>query len=208
MRLRKKGLFMKKVDNLIRKSQNGNFRGGIIRKCLKFNAEAPWASTSKNHNSIVGFKIDTYEHTIKIDVLKGCDPNYNDLFYALLYDRDVRRCIKQIYEKGEDKFIEYHKIFEKTGMSGSSDIFISKAFTIDQFLSLSTKKVLHISCYDKINEAIPKLEIVELVILANFLGFKDISNRKQLKKRVKFSYVFPRLVEELDTFEHEVPKIL
>ena len=199
---------MKKVDNLIRKSQNGNFRGGIIRKCLKFNAEAPWASTSKNHNSIVGFKIDTYEHTIKIDVLKGCDPNYNDLFYALLYDRDVRRCIKQIYEKGEDKFIEYHKIFEKTGMSGSSDIFISKAFTIDQFLSLSTKKVLHISCYDKINEAIPKLEIVELVILANFLGFKDISNRKQLKKRVKFSYVFPRLVEELDTFEHEVPKIL
>ena len=199
---------MKKVDNLIRKSQNGNFRGGIIRKCLKFNAEAPWASTSKDYNSIVGFKLDTYEHTIKIDVLKGCDPNYKDLFTALLYDRDVRRSISQMYKQGEDQFLKYHRIFEKSGMSGASDIFLSKAFTIDQFLSLSTKKVLHISCYDKINQAIPKLEIVELVILANFLGFKDISNRKELRKKAKFSYVFPRLVEELDDFEREVPKIL
>lgn len=208
MRLRKKGLFMKKVDSLIKKAHNGIFRGGMIRKCLKFNAEAPWASTSKNHHSIVGFKLDTYEKKIKINVIKGCDPNYNDLFYALLYDRDVLRCIKQMYEKDEDKFLEYHKIFEKSGMSGSSDIFISKASAVDQFVSISTKKVLHISCYDKINHMMPELEIVELVILANFLGFRDISNRKELRKKAKFSYVFPRLIEELDDFEREVPKIL
>lgn len=199
---------MKKVDSLIKKAHNGIFRGGMIRKCLKFNAEAPWASTSKNRHSIVGFKLDTYENKIKINVIKGCDPNYNDLFYALLYDRDIRRCIKQMYEKGEDKFLEYHKIFEKSGMSGSSDIFISTASTVDQFVSISTKRVLHISCYDKINQMIPELQISEFVILANFLEFRDISNRKELKKKVKFSYIFPRLIEEIDTFEREVPKIL
>ena len=113
-----------------------------------------------------------------------------------------------MYEKDEDKFLEYHKIFEKSGLSGSSDIFISKASAVDQFVSISTKKFLHISCYDKINHMMPELEIVELVILANFLGFRDISNRKELRKKAKFSYVFPRLIEELDDFEREVPKIL
>ena len=200
-----------KNDTLITKASNGKTRRGIIRKCLKFNTEAPWASTSKQQHSIVGFTLDTEELTIKISIIKGCDPKYEDLFYALLYDRDIRRCIKKVSSEdiGDMSFTGRYKIFEKMGSSGCSDIFISHAHEIDRFISVNTRRVLHISCYGKINESMPKLDIWDFIILSNFLGYHDISNRKQLRKNVKFSYIFPRLIEEFwNDFNSEIPIIL
>ena len=123
-----------------------------------------------------------------------------------IFDAGMKFNVENAY--GVDYILpDYHYL--KENEKKINGIFISHAHEIDRFISVNSRRVLHISCYGKINESMPKLDIWDFIILSNFLGYHDISNRKQLRKNVKFSYIFPRLIEEFwNDFNSEIPIIL
>ena len=76
---------------------NGRCRRGVIRKEMRIYGPTTWTDSVY---SIVGVEIDTESKSIRVDFLKGAMPMAENLFLALLADRDVRRLIKEYQELG------------------------------------------------------------------------------------------------------------
>ena len=136
-------------------------------------------------------------------------PYAENLFWALLADRDVRRMIGKYQSEGRT---EKYKIWEITGTSGCEDIFITTGRAIGSFAMTRTKNLCHISQFGRLNEGFgdkkSKMYIGDFVELVAFMGLTDEMRVKTLRKKARVKYVRPKFVEEIDDFKTEVSKIL
>ena len=188
-------------------AKDGNPRWGLIRKEMRIYSPSDWKT---GQYSIVGITIDTTERTIGVEFLMGTMPNAENLFLALLADRDVRRLIKGYQSKqGTKKF----RIWEKEGSSGCTDIFLTTGKKQGWFAITNTKKLCHISQFGRLNEGYGnkenKMDIGEFVELVAFMGLTENMRVQGLRKMAGgVKYIIPKFAEELQDFTTEVSKIL
>lgn len=159
--------------------------------------------------SFVGFKVDAYEKTLSVWHLKGAKPEVDNLFYALLADRDVRRLIKQYQDTGR----KYpYKVWRKWGQSYCMDYFITIGKGIGDFLITDTKKLLHVSMEGKLNQGFGDTEssmyIGDFVELCVAMGLTGNMNRRYLKKLSGVKYILPKLAIELSEYSDLPSNIL
>lgn len=184
---------------------NGRSRRGVIRKEMRIYGPTTWTDSVY---SIVGVEIDTEERSIKLDFLMGAMPMAENLFLALLADRDVRRLIKGYQEIGRCQGQKY-RVWSTTGMSGREDIFLTTGRTVGGFAITRTIKLCHISQFGKLNEGFGSMSIGDFVELAVFMGLTDDMSVKGLRKRAGgVKYLKPKFAEEIADFKEEVSKIL
>ncbi len=187
-------------------------RDGLkVRKEMKIFGETV-GSFSDTHYSIIGLELNKSDETIEIQCLMGAAPVVEALFYTLLADTDVRQMISLYQTKGR----KYpFKVWEKRGLSGARDIFLTYGEKKGNFAVTRTKKLLHISCFGKMNEGFNNysdsdvIYIGDFVELASFLGYaKDMKVESLLEKAGGVEYLPVRKGEEMDDFKNEVTKIL
>lgn len=195
-------------NNMNHPAENGNPRWGRIRKELRLYSPSDW-STSDATYAIVGLEIDTWEKTIEVQFLKGSMPYANNLFLALLADRDVRRLIK---EYQDTKRTTRYKMWSSVGMSGREDIFMTFGYELSGFAVTKTKKLCHISGFGRLNEgfgdAKSQMYIGDFVELVVFMGLTDDMNVRSLRKRAGVKYIRPKFSEEIEDFDTVVSQIL
>lgn len=184
---------------------NGRCRRGIIRKEMRIYGPTTWTDSIQ---STVGVEIDTEERAIKIDFLMGAIPMAENLFLALLADRDVRRLIKEYQEIGRCQGQKY-RVWSTTGRSGREDIFLTTGRSIGGFAKTRTIKLCHISQFGKLNEGFGSMDIGDFVELAVYMGLTDDMSVKGLRKKAGgVKYLKPKFAEEIADFKEEVSKIL
>ena len=201
--LSKKGIEITEANH---PAKDGEHRCGIIRKEMRIYSPSDWNNAKY---SIVGVEIDTWEKTIEVQFLSGTMPYAENLFWALLADRDIRRLISKYQLKGRTK---KYKIWEITGTSGCEDIFITTGRAIGSFAMTRTKNLCHISQFGRLNEGFgdkkSKMYIGDFVEMVVFMGLTDDMRVKSLRKRAGVKYVRPKFKEEIKDFKTEVSKIL
>lgn len=205
--LRRKGIEFSEDGNyetMTHPAEDGKHRYGLIRKEMRIYSPSVWGA---GEYSIVGVTIDTWERNISVDLLMGTAPVAENLFLALLADRDVRRLIKEYQSKGR---VKKYKIWEKEGVSGCEDIFITIANQKEGFAVTNTKKLCHISMNGRLNEGLrEKMYIGDFVELVVFLGLTENMRVQDLRKMAGgVKYIIPKFAEELQDFTTEVSKIL
>lgn len=140
----------------------------VILKPFEIDGVESWCKVSRR--TLCVLKIFPYEMSIEVKVLKGCDPDVNDVMNFILNDNDVRLMIHWYQQRTrKDPFA----IRIGSGISGRRDIFIN--FYDECGLQLKGKHLLHISCYDKVCE-VKKIwigDFVEMVYACNFPRFKS-----------------------------------
>ena len=188
---------------------NGRCRRGVIRKEMRIYGPTTWTDSVY---SIVGVEIDTESKSIRVDFLKGAMPMAENLFLALLADRDVRRLIKEYQELGRWQGQKY-RVWSTTGMSGREDIFLTTGRTVGGFAITRTIKLCHISQFGKLNEGFgdkdSSMYVGDFVELAVYMGLTDDMSVKGLRKRAGgVKYLKPKFAEEIADFKEEVSKIL
>lgn len=184
---------------------NGRCRRGIIRKEMRIYGPTTWTDSIQ---STVGVEIDTEERLIKLDFLMGAIPMAENLFLALLADRDVRRLIKEYQEIGRCQGQKY-RVWSTTGVSGREDIFLTTGRTVGGFAITRTIKLCHISQFGKLNEGFGSMDIGDFVELAVYMGLTDDMSVKGLRKKAGgVKYLKPKFAEEIADFKEEVSKIL
>ena len=188
---------------------NGRCRRGVIRKEMRIYGPTTWTDSVY---SIVGVEIDTESKSIRVDFLKGAMPMAENLFLALLADRDVRRLIKEYQELGRWQGQKY-RIWSTTGMSGREDIFLTTGRTVGGFAITRTIKLCHISQFGKLNEGFgdkdSSMYVGDFVELAVYMGLTDDMSVKGLRKKAGgVKYLKPKFAEEIADFKEEVSKIL
>lgn len=151
-----------------------------------------WASMSeyyndKGHGAIV---IDTCDNTIDVDILSGPDPYVRDIILFLLSDKDVRLMIRK-YQQSRKRDRNY-ALRASTGSSGRQDIYINYYNSLG--LQTGGKKLLHKSCFDKLNEGWIKMQVGDFVELVAFLMEQseaeyDLKDARQLRKLSGCRYV-------------------
>lgn len=211
--LAKKGIKINEENSwntMCHPAKDGQTRWGIIRKEIRIASPTRWGDDEKSLYSIVGIEINTMEDTIGCVHLMGTMPLAKELFLALLADRDVRRLILE-YQKKERQ--ERYKMWEKTGISGCRDIFVTFGEAVGNFAVTRTIKLCHISCFDRLNEGFGnrnnKMYIGDFVELCVYLGLTGNMKVRTLRKRAKVKYLLPRLAEEIDdTYSTKVSQIL
>lgn len=191
-------------------AKDGYHRWGIIRKEIRIASPTRWGDDEKSLYSIVGIEINTMEDTIGCVHLMGTMPLAKELFLALLADRDVRRLILE-YQKKERQ--ERYKMWEKTGISGCRDIFVTFGEAVGNFAVTRTIKLCHISCFDRLNEGFGnrnnKMYIGDFVELCVYLGLTGNMKVRDLRKKAGVKYLLPRLAEEIgDAYSTKVSQIL
>ena len=205
--LSKKGIELSKDRNyetMTHQAKDGKHRYGLIRKEMRIYSPSVWGA---GEYSIVGVTIDTWERNISVDLLMGTAPVAGNLFLALLADRDVRRLIKEYQSKGR---VKKYKIWEKEGVSGCEDIFITIANQKEGFAVTNTKKLCHISMNGRLNEGLrEKIYIGDFVELVVFLGLTENMRVQDLRKMAGgVKYIIPKFVEEVQDFCTDVSEIL
>lgn len=188
---------------------NGRCRRGVIRKEMRIYGPTTWTDSVY---SIVGVEIDTESKSIRVDFLKGAMPMAENLFLALLADRDVRRLIKEYQELGRWQGQKY-RVWSTTGMSGREDIFLTTGRTVGGFAITRTIKLCHISQFGKLNEGFgdkdSSMYVGDFVELAVYMGLTDDMSVKGLRKKAGgVKYLKPKFAEEIADFKEEVSKIL
>lgn len=189
-------------------AKDGENRWGRIRKEMRIYSPSDWG-TCKAIYATIGLEIDTWDQTIEVQFLTGSMPYANNLFLALLSDRDVRRLIVE-YQKTTRK--EKYKIWSSTGMSGREDIFMTYGYKKGRFATTRTIQLCHISGFGRLNEGFgnkeSKMYIGDFVELVVFMGLTEDMNVKSLRKRAGVTYIRPKFVEEISDFNTNVSKIL
>ena len=164
-------------------AKDGETRWGLIRKEIRIKSPATWG-TSNEEYSIVGLEVNTWDNTIGVVHLKGTMPLAKELFWALLADRDVRRLIRE-YQKKERQ--EKYKMWDKTGISGCQDIFMTFGEQVGNFAVTRTIKLCHISCFERLNEGFgdenDRMYIGDFVELCVYLGLTENMRVRDLRKR-------------------------
>lgn len=190
-------------------AKDGETRWGLIRKEIRIKSPATWG-TSNEEYSIVGLEVNTWDNTIGVVHLKGTMPLAKELFWALLADRDVRRLIRE-YQKKERQ--EKYKMWDKTGISGCQDIFMTFGEQVGNFAVTRTIKLCHISCFERLNEGFgdenDRMYIGDFVEFCVYLGLTKNMRVRDLRKKAKVKYLLPRLAEEIDdSYDTKVSQIL
>lgn len=190
-------------------AKDSETRWGLIRKEIRIKSPATWG-TSNEEYSIVGLEVNTWDNTIGVVHLKGTMPLAKELFWALLADRDVRRLIRE-YQKKERQ--EKYKMWDKTGISGCQDIFMTFGEQVGNFAVTRTIKLCHISCFERLNEGFgdenDRMYIGDFVELCVYLGLTKNMRVRDLRKKAKVKYLLPRLAEEIDdSYDTKVSQIL
>lgn len=188
-------------------AQDGCPRGGLIRKEMQIYSPSSWGTCNATYATI-GLEIDTWYNTIKVHFLKGSMPYAENLFWALLADRDIRRLIVKYQESKRD---ELYKIWMTSGVSGREDYFMTVGQKIGGFATTRTKKLCHISGFGRLNEGFgykSKMYIGDFVELVAFMGLTEDMNVKSLRKKAQVKYIRPKFVEEIADFHTTVTKIL
>lgn len=190
-------------------AMKGRCRKGVIRKEMRIYGPTTWTDSIQ---STVGVEIDTEERSIKLDFLMGAVPVAENLFLALLADRDVRRLIKGYQEIGRCQGQKY-RVWSTTGVSGREDIFLTTGRTVGGFAMTRTIKLCHISQFGKLNEGFgdkdSSMYVGDFVELAVYMGLTDDMSVKGLRKRAGgVKYLKPKFAEEIADFKEEVSKIL
>ncbi len=196
-------------NSMCHPAKDGEARWGLIRKEIRIKSPATWG-TSNAEYSVVGLEVNTWDNTIGVVHLKGAMPLAKELFWALLADRDVRRLIRE-YQKKERQ--EMYKMWDKTGISGCQDIFMTFGEQVGNFAVTRTIKLCHISCYDRLNEGFGnrnnEMYIGDFVELCVYLGLTKNMRVRDLRKKAKVKYLLPRLAEEIDdSYDTKVSQIL
>lgn len=181
-------------------------RGGVIRKEFLIKANGWYREKGR---ATIGLEVNYDYMNISVQLLLGQCPDVKDLFSALLADRDVRRLIKKYQEKGR---VKPYKIWMHEGYSGCKDFFITIATKKGSFITTETKKLMHISMYDKMNEGFGDenhcMYIGDFAELYSRLGYATGKSPKELRKSAKVKYIKPRLTSELETYEDSVIKLI
>lgn len=201
--LRRKGI-ESNYGKMTHPAKDGKHRYGLIRKEMRIYSPSVWGA---GKYSIVGVTIDTWERNISVDLLMGTAPIAENLFLALLADRDVRRLIKEYQSKGR---VKKYRIWEKEGVSGCEDIFITIANQKEGFAVTNTKKLCHISMNGRLNEGFrEQMYIGDFVELVVFLGLTENMRVQDLRKMAGgVKYIIPKFVEEVQDFYTDVSEIL
>ena len=190
-------------------AEDGCCRRGIIRKEMRIYGPTTWTDSIY---SIIGIEIDTESSSIKVEFLMGAIPMAENLFLALLADRDVRRLIKEYQEIGRCQGQKY-RVWSTTGVSGREDIFLTTGRTVGGVAMTRTIKLCHISQFGKLNEGFgdkdSSMYIGDFVELAVYMGLTDDMSVKGLRKKAGgVKYLKPKFAEEIADFATEVSKIL
>lgn len=163
----------------------------VILKPFEIDGSSTWVDAKRR--TLCVLRIFPDEMSLEVKVLKGCDPNVDDVMNFILDDKDVRLMIRWYQQRTrKDPFA----IRIGSGMSGRRDIFIN--FYDEYGLQIKGKRLLHISCYDKIYE-VKKIwigDFVEMIYACNFRRFKSTGK-----------YVKPYLAPD-DIVGTEVHKII
>lgn len=123
----------------------------VILKPFEINGSSTWVDAKRRTMCVL--RIFPYEMSLEVEVFKGCDPDVSDMINFILNDSDVRLMIRWYQQRTrKDPFA----INISTGMSGRRDIFIN--FYDNYGLQVKGKRLLHISCYDKISEVKKNLD--------------------------------------------------
>lgn len=149
-----------------------------------------WMGGHYNEKGYGAIVINTYNNTIDVDMLSGPAPYASDIILFLLSDRHVRLMIRK-YQQAH-KRDKYYAIRASTGSSGRQDIYINYYNGLG--LQTGGKKLLHKSCYDKLNEGWIKMPIGDFVELVAFLMEKsdadyDLKDARRLRKLSGCRYV-------------------
>ena len=208
--LRKKGIEIieeRDWENMTHPAKDGKHRWGLIRKEMRIYSPSDWGD---GQYSIVGVAINTFESTIGIESLIGTMPIAENLFLALLADRDVRRLIKEYQSKGRTKKF---RIWAKEGSSGCKDIFITTGRKKGGFAVTNTQRLCHISQFGRLNEGFGNKEsemyIGDFVEMAVLMGLTENMRVQDLRKMAGgVKYIIPKFAEELQDFTTEASKIL
>ncbi len=198
-------------ENQIHPAKDGAPRWGLIRKEMRLYSPSCWM-TCKATYATVGIEVNTRERTIEVQFLKGSMPYAENLFLALLADRDVRRLIEEYQRSTRTR---KYKIWSTEGMSGRKDIFMSFAYKYANFAVTKTIKLCHISGYGRLNEGfgneLSRMYIGDFVELVAYMGLVDGSDDmkvRSLRKRAGVKYIRPKFAEEVADFEATVTKLL
>lgn len=189
-------------------AKDGEHRWGRIRKELKVYSPSDWGTCNATY-STVGLEVNTWDKTVEVHFLKGSMPYANNLFWAMLADRDVRRLIVE-YQNSTRK--DQYKIWSSTGMSGREDIFMTFGHKMGGFATTRTMKLCHISGFGRLNEGFgnkeSKMYIGDFVELCAFMGLTEDMNVKNLRRKAGVKYIRPKFAEEIEDFGTTVTKIL
>ena len=189
-------------------AKDGEHRWGRIRKELKIYSPSDWTTCNATY-STVGLEVNTWDNTVEVHFLKGSMPYANNLFWAMLADRDVRRLIVE-YQNSTRR--DQYKIWSTTGMSGREDIFMTFGHTIGGFATTKTIKLCHISGFGRLNEGFgnkeSKMHIGDFVELCVYMGLTEDMHVKSLRKKAGVKYILPKFAEEIEDFDNKVTKIL
>lgn len=200
-----KGIMISDLD-LTCPAENGNPRSGRVRKEMKIYSPSDWGNSKF---STVGLEVSYFDKEIEVQFLTGSMPCATNLFWALLGDRDIRRLILE-YQKQERK--RMYKIWNRQGVSGCEDIFMTFGHEKGGFSVTKTIRLCHISQFERLNEGFgnknSKMYIGDFVELVSFMGLTEDMNVKSLRKKAGVKYIRPRYVEEIQDFTTTVSKIL
>ncbi len=121
-------------------------------------------------------------------------PYAYDVLCLMLADKDVRQLIRD-YAQSKRKKVYY--IDCKEGMSECMDFYIIfPEFFGGEWHIVKRKKLMHVSCFTKINEEIPLMYIGDFVEMIAYIhkrygGFEQMA-RKVLFRHSKAKYVYER----------------
>lgn len=201
--MKKKGIM---INDLTCPAENGEPRGGRIRKEMKIYSPSDWGNSIF---STVGLEVNYFEKKIEVQFLTGTMPLATNLFWALLGDRDVRRLILE-YQKRERK--KRYKIWSRQGVSGCEDIFMTLGQEKGGFSVTKTIRLCHISQVGRLNEGFgnkkSRMYIGDFVELVSFMELTEDMDVKSLRKKAGVKYIRPKFAEETQDFTTTVSKIL
>ena len=189
-------------------AKDGEHRWGRIRKELRIYSPSDWGTCNATY-ATVGLEVNTWDKTVEVHFLKGSMPYANNLFWAMLADRDVRRLIVE-YQNSTRR--DQYKIWSTTGMSGREDIFMTFGQKMGGFATTRTMKLCHISGFGRLNEGFgnkeSKMYIGDFVELCAYMGLTEDMNVQNLRKKAGVKYIRPKFAEEIEDFGTTVTKIL
>lgn len=146
-------------------------------KNFEMTVEGTWKDTRKSKCALV---IDEKRMTIDICHLSGSAPSAFSVILFLLQDKDVRKMIR-LYQQRKKRKLPY-KIRATKGMSGAENFYIN--FYNDYGIYIEGKKLLHISCFGKLNEGFPEMYIGDFVELISFFEIHRESLQDKYRKKI------------------------
>lgn len=149
--------------------------------------------------------LDTLELTIDVQRLSGCAPTDDNVLAFLLQDKDVRLVIREYQQHGGEERDCYFSLRSRHGYSGCVDYWLNNYNSYG--VQTTGYKLLHISCYGKINNGWRKMHIGDFVeLIASFYPEYLEMNRKELLMYSKSKYAKFFMMD--DSATKKISKIL